>query len=97
SSRTAHSLSSEHLVIRPISAGVFQHISYLNTDSFGKVECNGMIVTDNDEAVIFDTPSDIPASLELINWVEKELGMQSYCGDPNALSFRLSWWSGGIP
>lgn len=74
SSRTAHSLSSEHLVIRPISAGVFQHISYLNTDSFGKVECNGMIVTDKDEAVIFDTPSDIPASLELINWVEKELG-----------------------
>lgn len=65
---------SEQLVIRQISEHVYQHTSYLQTESFGKVECNGMIVTDDNEAVIFDTPADNPSTLELINYVEKQLG-----------------------
>lgn len=65
--------TSETLVLTRITPHVYQHTSYLQTQSFGKVGCNGMIVTDGNEAVIFDTPADIPTSLELINWIEKEL------------------------
>lgn len=49
------------------------HISYFDSETFGRVPCNGMIVTDKNEAVIFDTPVDDTSSAELINWVSQEL------------------------
>ncbi|SDJ83936.1 metallo-beta-lactamase class B [Catalinimonas alkaloidigena] len=68
-----HYYSSETLLIQPVSEHAYQHISYLNTESFGKVACNGMIVVDDGEALIFDTPADEPASEELLRWVETKL------------------------
>ncbi len=65
--------TSERLVIEKIGKQVFQHISFLNTESFGRVPCNGMIVFDQNEAIIFDTPTDSAASVELIEWVENKL------------------------
>ncbi|WP_432709076.1 subclass B1 metallo-beta-lactamase [Pedobacter sp.] len=70
---SAQSLNSEKLVIEKIAGHTYRHISYLNTNDFGKVGCNGMIVTDGKEAVIFDTPTDNEASAVLINWIENEL------------------------
>jgi len=63
---------SETLQIEQISPNTFVHISYLNTDDFGKVACNGMIVMNENEALVFDTPANDEASLELINWLEKD-------------------------
>lgn len=63
----------ETLVIQKITDHFYQHTSYLHTDSFGKVPYNGMIVFDYNEAIVFDTPADSEASLELIKWVQKEL------------------------
>ncbi|MCE7054956.1 subclass B1 metallo-beta-lactamase [Algoriphagus sp. AGSA1] len=63
---------SETLQIEQISPNTFVHISYLNTDDFGKVSCNGMIVINEGEALVFDTPANEEASLELLNWLEKE-------------------------
>lgn len=65
--------TSERLVLQKISNQVYQHTSFLNTESFGRVPCNGMIVFDRNEAIIFDTPTDNPASEELIDWVENRL------------------------
>lgn len=65
--------TSETLSIQKVADHVYQHISFLSTESFGKVSCNGMVVFDEKEAVVFDTPADNNASLELINWVENEL------------------------
>ncbi len=67
------SYTSETLVLQQLTPHVYQHISYLQTQSFGKVACNGMVVIDKNEAIVFDTPADAATSLELINWVEKEL------------------------
>jgi metallo-beta-lactamase class B len=67
---------SETLQIEQISPNTFVHISYLNTDDFGKVECNGMIVINEGEALVFDTPANDKASLELINWLEKKQELQ---------------------
>lgn len=63
---------SDNLIVRKISENVYQHISFLNTESFGKVPCNGMIVINNKEAVIFDTPTTNENSQELINFLTKK-------------------------
>lgn len=64
---------SETLIINQISDHTYQHITYLQTNDYGKVACNGMIVVDNNEAIIFDTPPEDKISDELINWVEEVL------------------------
>ncbi|NNE78264.1 MAG: subclass B1 metallo-beta-lactamase, partial [Pricia sp.] len=63
--------SSETLKIIPVSENSFVHITYLNTEDFGKVACNGLIYLNNGEAAVFDTPIDHAASEELIQWIEE--------------------------
>ncbi|WP_020605276.1 subclass B1 metallo-beta-lactamase [Spirosoma spitsbergense] len=60
---------SEDLRIQKFSDHVYVHTSFLNTDSFGRVACNGMIIINGNEAVIFDTPADNKSSEELIQYV----------------------------
>lgn len=69
----AKTYSSETLKTERISTNVFQHTSFLQTESFGNVPCNGIVVIDGNEAVIFDTPTKNEVSEELIGWVENEL------------------------
>src|SRR6185437_15271992 len=64
---------SENLILRRLSPHVYQHISFLNTHDFGKVECNGMVAVNGNQAVIFDTPANDSSSQELINYVTKNL------------------------
>lgn len=63
------SYKSANLEVRQISAHVYQHISYIKTQDFGDVPCNGMIVVNSKEAIVFDTPADNNSSLELIHWM----------------------------
>jgi len=51
-----NSYITDDLKIEQLTKNTFVHTSYLNTKSFGKVPCNGMIVIDNNEAIIYDTP-----------------------------------------
>lgn len=64
---------SENLKIEKLSENTFLHVSYLETEDFGKVASNGMIVIDNSEAIVFDTPVNDDVSNELIEWVENNL------------------------
>lgn len=66
-------LQSEDLIVKKLSDNVYQHISYLQTQNWGKVDCNGIIVINNGEAVIFDTTVDNPTSEKLINFVKTNL------------------------
>jgi metallo-beta-lactamase class B len=63
---------SETLLIEQITPTVFKHKSYLQTQSFGKVGCNGMVYITNNEALVFDTPTNGEVSKELINWIINE-------------------------
>lgn len=63
----------ENLIIKRLSNHIYEHISFLNTDDFGKVACNGMLVINENKGIIFDTPTDNKSSLELINFVTNEL------------------------
>jgi metallo-beta-lactamase class B len=61
---------SENLIIYQVSKNSFKHISYKQTNDFGNVPCNGLVVRNNNEAIIFDTPVNDETSKELIKWVE---------------------------
>jgi metallo-beta-lactamase class B len=59
----------ESLVIEQLTPTVFKHVSFLQTNEFGNVPCNGMIYMTNNEALVFDTPTTDKVSEELINWI----------------------------
>ncbi|MGK2862660.1 MAG: subclass B1 metallo-beta-lactamase [Chitinophagaceae bacterium] len=61
----------DNLIIRRLSEHVYQHISFLNTKDFGRVSCNGMVVVNQNEAVVFDTPADNVSAGELIKFADK--------------------------
>ncbi|WBX75784.1 subclass B1 metallo-beta-lactamase [Tenacibaculum ovolyticum] len=64
---------SKNLIIKKLSNHVYEHVSFLNTDTFGKVSCNGMLIINENKGIIFDTPTDNKSSLELINFVTNKL------------------------
>ena len=64
---------SETLIINQISKYVYQYISYLEIENYGKVVCNGMIIANRNEAIVFDTPANNEVSSELIDWITKSL------------------------
>jgi metallo-beta-lactamase class B len=59
----------DNLIIEKLSDHAYLHTSFLNTNDFGRVPCNGMIVVNENEAVVFDTPADDESSAELINYI----------------------------
>lgn len=71
--QSTFSHQSETLKIAQLTKSTFLHTSYLQTESFGKVPCNGMIVIGGGEAVIYDTPADESTSKELLDWIEGTL------------------------
>jgi metallo-beta-lactamase class B len=62
---------SEDLSIVPLSANTFLHVGMLQTTSFGRVGCNGLVYIQNGEAVVMDTPPDTVQSQALLHWIEK--------------------------
>ncbi|MEZ5059140.1 MAG: subclass B1 metallo-beta-lactamase [Saprospiraceae bacterium] len=61
----------DNLTIIQVSPHAYQHITWLHTQDWGKVACNGMLVIDEGEALVFDTPSYDSVSNELIKWIEE--------------------------
>ncbi|MBO6516225.1 MAG: subclass B1 metallo-beta-lactamase [Bacteroidia bacterium] len=64
---------SERLIVHKLSDHVFVHTSYLQTEDYGKVGCNGMLVVNENKAVLFDTPTDDTTSAELIDFITNKL------------------------
>lgn len=67
---------SDDLIITQISNNAYEHVSYLQTQDFGKVPCNGLLVSNDKEAVIFDTPTNDKSSEELIKWFTDKLHLK---------------------
>ena len=64
---------SKGLIITQITQNTFVHTSYKQTDEFGYVPCNGLIVRNGSETIIFDTPTTDKSSAVLIKWIQKKL------------------------
>lgn len=65
---------SKDLIITQITENSFEHTSFLQTNDFGNVPCNGLVVRNGNEAIVFDTPTNNNNSEELIKWAEDRLG-----------------------
>lgn len=63
--------TSESLTISKLTENVFIHTSYLQTQDFGKVACNGMVYVTGEDIAVFDTPTTDSVSLELIRWIDE--------------------------
>lgn len=61
------------LIVTQIAKNSFVHTSYKQTNDFGYVPCNGLIVRNSNETIIFDTPTNDTGSAELIKWVRETL------------------------
>lgn len=68
--------SSDQLIITQLSAHAYQHTSFLKTQDFGNVDCNGMLIVDNDEVIVFDTPTDEQSSQKLLDWIKTNLNAE---------------------
>ena len=66
-------LQTDNLIIEKMKSHVYRHVTYFKSETYGRVPCNGMIVFDKGEAIIFDTPVDDSTSNAVIDWVEKSL------------------------
>lgn len=64
---------SKDLIVTQIAENSFEHVSFLQTNDFGNVPCNGLIVRNKNEAIVFDTPSNDKGSEELIKWITESL------------------------
>ncbi len=64
---------SDALIITQVSANTFIHTSYHQTEDFGNVPCNGLLVRNADEVIIFDTPTTDSSATELIHWLQDSL------------------------
>ena len=64
---------SDTINITQVSTHVWQHTSFLQTETFGNVPCNGAIIVNDGKAIVFDTPTNDKASKQLIKWVQSEL------------------------
>lgn len=73
SCNTEKKYKSDILIVEKIANHTYKHTSFLKTKSFGNVPCNGIIVVDENKAIIFDTPINKESSKELIDWVENNL------------------------
>lgn len=79
SAETSNKVDSFHyesatLKIQWIAHHTYLYTCYLETQSFGKVDCNGIIYINDKEAVVLDAPTTDAVSLELIHVIEQELG-----------------------
>ncbi|HEY0978105.1 MAG TPA: subclass B1 metallo-beta-lactamase [Flavobacteriales bacterium] len=64
----------DDLIITQLSERTYKHTSFLQTEDFGNVPCNGLIVVDDGQAIIFDTPTTDSTSEALITWISGTLG-----------------------
>lgn len=61
------------LEIVQLTPNVYQHISYAEFSGFGRVECNGMILTNGDKAFLFDTPPTDQLTKQLVEYITQTL------------------------
>ncbi len=61
------------LIVTQISKNAFLHTSFKQTDDFGYVPCNGLVVRNGNETIVFDTPTNDNAASELIKWIRESM------------------------
>ncbi|MBN2347576.1 MAG: subclass B1 metallo-beta-lactamase [Bacteroidales bacterium] len=71
-SKPAYTIS-ENLELYQISANAYLHISYTNSEQFGRFSSNGMVYVVKGEGVLIDTPTDTLQTRELLDFLQDSL------------------------
>jgi metallo-beta-lactamase class B len=71
-SKSLVSKNEKQLAFFKIKKNAFVHISFLQTQTWGKVGCNGLIYIHKNQAYIFDAPTDNETSEVLIKTLEQK-------------------------
>lgn len=58
------------LEIKKIEEGVYLYTAYENIKGWGLVGSNGLIVVDNKDAYLIDTPISATDTEKLVNWID---------------------------
>lgn len=66
-----------------ITDNAFIHISYTNDPQFGRFPSNGLILINNNEAFLFDTPTTILQTEELVDFITDSLKLKTIGFVPN--------------
>ena len=66
----------QQVLLKQLTKNTFIHTSYLQTEDFGHVPCNGLVVRNGQQALVFDTPTDDQSAKELIRLVQDSLHCQ---------------------
>lgn len=64
--------NSETLKIIKLADNVYQHISYKVVEPWGKVAASGLVIIDENNAHIVDTPWGQKPTKELFNWIKSK-------------------------
>ncbi|PPK87383.1 metallo-beta-lactamase class B [Neolewinella xylanilytica] len=66
--------TSETLTVNRLTDHTYRHLTYLDVPGYGRVPCNGLIVVNDGEALVFDSPSTDATAGELVDFIGEELG-----------------------
>jgi metallo-beta-lactamase class B len=64
---------SQDIQVEKLKKNIYLHTSYFDYKG-SKVGSNGLILVGKDGVLIIDTPWDDPQSLQLVRWIEKNIG-----------------------
>ena len=96
------SLYAQDVTLTQLTQNTFIHTSYLQTNDFGHVPCNGLVVRNGQEALVFDTPTDDQNAQKLIHLVQDSLHCKIVAVIPthfhnDCLGGLLAFHTAGIP
>ena len=74
---------SEDLTLHQLSKKVWIHISWFETNTWGRIPSNGLIYVQEGEAFLFDTPMSDSVSIQLINHLQNEMDLKIVGFVPN--------------
>lgn len=60
------------LTVSKLADGVYLHHSYMNVSNFGLVEANGLVVVEDKQAYIIDTPWTDSDTAKLLDWIAQQ-------------------------
>ncbi|MCF8357325.1 MAG: subclass B1 metallo-beta-lactamase [Prolixibacteraceae bacterium] len=60
-----------------IKPGFYMHISYTNSEQFGRYSSNGMVVIQNGKALMIDTPDNNQKTEALYNFLADSMGVET--------------------
>lgn len=66
---------SDDIQIFKLSDNIYLHRSYFQTENWGKVGANGLLVVKDNQALLIDTPWDNNQTEELFNWMKDYLNI----------------------